>query len=78
MMIRIDRDRPGQTQADGRVFFKAMQDGTKPIVVELDQTAWDTIRSDWPHDPLSGVEELAKQGHWSIFDERPVWRIDFV
>lgn len=64
--------------AQGQIFFDAIGEDGGPVLVQLDQSAWDAIRAEWSHDPLSGVEEVARQGHWTVSDDRRVWRIDFV
>lgn len=78
MIIRIDRTAPGRFSADGHILFDAVGEDGSPMLVQIDQTAWDSIRDEWSHDPLSGVEEVARQGHWAESDNRRVWRIDFV
>lgn len=78
MIIRIDRATPMQTGANGNIAFEAVGDDATRLLVEMDRTAWHAIRNEWPHDPLAGVEEVARQGHWARSADRRVWRIDFV
>jgi len=78
MIIRIDRAAPAQTGADGNIVFQASGDGPAPVLVELDRAAWSAIQEEWSHDPLAGLEEVARQGHWAVSGDRRVWRVDFV
>lgn len=78
MIILIDRESSWQMGADGNIVFKATVDGGEPISVQLDGAEWRAIQAEWSHDPLAGVEELSRQGHWAVSEGSRVWRIDFV
>jgi hypothetical protein len=48
------------------------------MTVKLDRQAWEGIQAEWPTDPLAGVEDVARRGHWRTYRGLPVWRIDFI
>jgi len=76
--ISIDRTQPSNRLDNGHIFFVGRDEEGAALTVELDRSAWETIQAEWSFDPLAGVEELARHGHWRMHDGQPVWRIDFI
>lgn len=78
VQITIDRAYPQIRGEKKFIFLTAADERGATLTIKLDRQAWEGIQAEWPTDPLAGVEDIARHGHWRTYQGERVWRIDFI